>query len=1133
MQATKTNKIWLSVVSVVTVIALILGVVALVNHGDTKANAIPTINQQVDNIKNTLPELEAVSTELKGYIDTLETTVEKLQTDLTATNTAIDTLETEVYGKVDAEKTATLNQLKADKTELEGKIAAANKAIEDAKAANTASEKAITDQIAALEAELEKADADNKKALEDSIAALQTALEKADADNKKALEDSIAALSKALTDGDTSLAAAIQTLDANLSALIKTNAEGLAALLTTAGDLQKQITDTNTKIDTIETELEGKIEASEKKVLDELNALKTSIEGQIATVNTDITSLKVKDIELETKIADLKTYVDGEIEGTEDWANATFATLAQYEAVQTTIAGIKTDIENINTKIKAIETDVATKVATINASIAGLDSKLAAKVTEVTDGYTNAVATAKTEITAAYTKAISDAITASETSMKAWVNETLANGYYDIAAIDAKLAALESNLGGADEELAKEIEDQKAALEQAKKDLTAAYENAITNAIETNNGVIRAEIAKAVQDVIDNVDTRLAVIDNAIAAIQQDIIGIKNSIATIREQIANLNASIEDLKGVDAELGDYINALEATAADLQKQLDETNTKIADAKSEMGAEIDALEQSLLNELNSVKSTLESELAAIRADIATLKAKDIELANKISVLESFVSSELQGTEDWANATFATLEQYEEVQDMLDELEKLVSTNNSGLEERLNAAINDAQNALQSQIDALTDRVAALEKKIAELEEKLAAQSKCLAGEHVYTYKDNGDGTHSASGCNNCSAAISGEPAAHTYTDGTCPTCGAAEPPKPTAQITDLAIIIDDVEYNKNSGTSAETPAVIKPESTVTLKAYGTNLHLATKDDCFAYKHGSMQPMSSNFEWVLNSDNTCATFSLSGDEFSSSVNVFEIGFSVDGSHITFSGGVWIIYQPEPQVVDGEITGVSLIVDGVEYKEGLVTVNAGNKIVLKMYGTNLSKNTLTDNDWVSFAYGNGNPANHTSWSYSTDGLSATSELSPSNFQTTTTQKNILYCNETYGDWVYTPLFVIYDASKDAVINNLSVTVDGVTYTSGNVTVYSDSTITLTVTGTFLQNADQDNAVKLPKGTLYVKSWDGETGDRTSASLSRTPSSFENVVNYELTYCNDWLGSETWVNTGIYMTYSSETKPN
>lgn len=64
MQATEkkmNNKIWLSILSVGVVIALVLGIVALVNHGDTKANAIPTINQQVDNIKNTLLMLNPIN----------------------------------------------------------------------------------------------------------------------------------------------------------------------------------------------------------------------------------------------------------------------------------------------------------------------------------------------------------------------------------------------------------------------------------------------------------------------------------------------------------------------------------------------------------------------------------------------------------------------------------------------------------------------------------------------------------------------------------------------------------------------------------------------------------------------------------------------------------------------------------------------------------------------------------------------------------------------------------------------------------------------------------------------------------------------------------------------------------------
>lgn len=543
MQATEKksiNKIWLSILSVGVVIALVLGIVALVNHGDTKANAIPTINQQVDNIKNTLPEPEKVSTELKGYIDTLETTVEKLQTDLTATNTAIDTLETEVYGKVDAEKTATLGQLKADKAELEGKIAAANKAIEDAKTANTASEKAITDQIAALEAELEKADADNKKALEDSIAALETTLTKADADNKKALEDSIAALKTQVESGDTNLTTAIQTLNTNLSALIKANADNIAALQTTATDLQKQITDTNTKIDNIKTELEGKISASEKKVLDELNALKTSMEGQIATVHADIAALKAKDTELDQKIADLKAYVDGEIKATKDWANATFSTLEQYEATQTTISEIKALIKKNQDGIAALETKLNKKIADdIAAAVAGVNADIAAKAKEITDGYTAAITEASDAITAAYTDAIKNAITKSEASMKEWVNGVLAEGYYTKAEIDGKITALQTKVTEGDAALQQEIDDLETALAKAEADLTAAYKKAIEDAV-ANGGIIDQAIAAA------------------ITAAKSELEG---KIAAINAEIETIKSRLEDLEGAVDELDDLRNVV--------------------------------------------------------------------------------------------------------------------------------------------------------------------------------------------------------------------------------------------------------------------------------------------------------------------------------------------------------------------------------------------------------------------------------------------------------------------------------------------------------------------------------------------------------------------------------------------
>lgn len=419
--------------------------------------------------------------------------------------------------------------------------------------------------------------------------------------------------------------------------------------------LQNLINNLGAKADELQKQLDSNAEAdaaTKKELLEEIQNIKALIKA-----------LQEKDAELDKKIADLKAYVDGEITATKDWAAATFATLEQYAEIEEEIAAIKALIEQH-----------------------------------------------KTDITAAYTKAIEDAIATSEASMKEWVNKALADGYYDIAAIDAKLAALETKLAGADTELAKELEDQKAALEQAKSDLTAAYEKAIKDAIENNNGVINQAIADAVQKVLDNVNVRLAAIDNEIAAIKKDIEAIKNNIATIEAQIAAINGSINDLKTMDAELKGYISDLQTTADNLQKQLDDTNTKIDNLKKEMGDEIDAVEQTLLNKLDNLKTSIEGELATIKADIENLKAKDAELEGKIAALENYVNTELKNTKDWANATFATLAQYEEIQTAIAGIKgdiAAINTAIANLETRINekiaADIKAAIDALRTELGA----------------------------------------------------------------------------------------------------------------------------------------------------------------------------------------------------------------------------------------------------------------------------------------------------------------------------------------------------------------------------------------------------------------------------------------------
>lgn len=316
----------------------------------------------------------------------------------------------------------------------------------------------------------------------------------------------------------------------------------IESLQTTATDLQSQIDASNAALAALESDLEGEISASEQKVLSELNTVKTALEGQLATINSTIATLQAKDAELDQKIADLQTYVDTKLAdyATTEWASATFATLAQYEEVQGTIAGIKGDIAAINTAMADLETRTNEKIATdIKAAIDALRAELgadyAAKIEAATDAvtsaYTAAIATAKGDIEAAYTKAVADAIAASEATMKEWVNGELQKVYSDISALRIKLEVLAAS-AATDEELAAAVTAQQAALEQAKKDLTAAYEAAIKKAIEDNNGVIDDVIAAAITAATNN-------LQNEITNIKSEITSIKNRLEYLEQNFAS------------------------------------------------------------------------------------------------------------------------------------------------------------------------------------------------------------------------------------------------------------------------------------------------------------------------------------------------------------------------------------------------------------------------------------------------------------------------------------------------------------------------------------------------------------------------------------------------------------------
>ncbi|MBO5269950.1 MAG: hypothetical protein J6B77_04135, partial [Clostridia bacterium] len=379
----------------------------------------------------------------------------------------------------------------------------------------------------------------------------------------------------------------IEALKNSIPTLEKTDEDlgrYIDALEETAEELDGKLAEANTAIETLRRELLAQlkkdIETSEGKTTAKVTVLETSLQTlqteilkEAETIHTAITALKEQKNALEARIVTLKAYTDEKLTETADWATATFSTLEQYEATQTEIATVKENIRTLESDLKVaeerlnekIKNDIAVAIDALREELSDdYVARIEAAVSDVTDAYSTAIEDAKKTVTGEYRTAIAEAIKDSESSMEAWVNKTLADGYYDIATIDAKLAALNDALSGADEGLQKQIDAQIAALDAAKKDLTDAYTTAITEAIETNNGVLRAEIAQAVADAAGTLETRLAVIDNAIAGIQAEITAIKSDITSILSQLEALkNADVANRELIDQLKKDMERQLEA------------------------------------------------------------------------------------------------------------------------------------------------------------------------------------------------------------------------------------------------------------------------------------------------------------------------------------------------------------------------------------------------------------------------------------------------------------------------------------------------------------------------------------------------------------------------------------------
>lgn len=226
--------------------------------------------------------------------------------------------------------------------------------------------------------------------------------------------------------------------------------------------------------------------------------------------------------------------------------------------------------------------------------------------------------------------------------------------------------------------------------------------------------------------------------------IHEDLNGKDAWVTSINQQIEKINASIPKLEQTDKDMKDMIGSLEETAGDLRKAITENGKRISAVKSDLKKAVEELrksdnankeeliraieqaEKEVLVTLETMKSEMNVKLSDIGGAISDLKKKDADLEGKISDLKSYAGKELKGTEDWVKATFATLEQYNDIVEQIAGIDIEIAglkTSMTDLEERLtknfteslNKTVSDLESAVADEVAGLNDRIS---KEVADL-------------------------------------------------------------------------------------------------------------------------------------------------------------------------------------------------------------------------------------------------------------------------------------------------------------------------------------------------------------------------------------------------------------------------------
>ena len=489
----------------------------------------------------------------------------------------------------------------------------------------------------------------------------------------------------------------------------------------TLSSLQIQYSELTDQIMEIERELNSQITAAQVDMLSKLEAYKESMSSQLDGINTSLVALQEKDAELQHQIGelknyvekDLKTYIDNGENEIRNWVSATFVTMEQFNTTAEIIAGIQEKLLAVNQQMAQWDDRLAQMGQNLEQSMTALDTSVQETIRNSMSECTQAIETAKQEITNAYTKAISDAISASESTMKTWVNNQL-TGYYTISQTDAKLASLQSDFEG-------RLNSQKAYLQG----LISSLETSLTHKINDNKTLI-----EGLQTQIDGLDDDLAGLAATVATHSADISSNSAEIANNARKIAT-NASNIATNALD------IDACEQLIAANKLLIEQNSSAIRENAS---AIVELQNRAADNAQNSATNTA---AIAVNAANITKNAEDIAAnAALISANATAISNNARAISENAADIVQIRADLESVKtELTDGYQRAVSTAISTLDgqlrgqiaaevETLNGRVDREVTAIKASIEALTNRVARCEEEIVNINNAIESIQQELA-------------------------------------------------------------------------------------------------------------------------------------------------------------------------------------------------------------------------------------------------------------------------------------------------------------------------------------------------------------------------------------------------------------------